>query len=281
MTRQLLKTHDSDEQGARVAAADRVPPKVSTLDVIRRRFIAGLITVIPAVVTIYAVILLVRVIHNTFEPFVRPAVSRWIELFELSQRLVPPITTFFSLFVAFLSITAVGYLTRFLFVRRMIHIGEGLVSRVPLLKFFYLTPKEVIRTLSSRRESIKRVVLVEYPKKGMWGIAFATGEVIEKTTNQIYVTVFMPTTPNPTSGFLMLVPIAEVRDVNMDVESAVRMIISGGILSPHSLHTAPFAGLQTTPKLPTPVPLSTEIPPELLRYTPKGTPAADGVVAGD
>jgi uncharacterized membrane protein len=118
--------------------------------------------------------------------------------------------------------------------------------------------------MTSNRESVKRPVLIEYPRRDIWCLGYATGEIVMKPNGEPLVTVFLPTTPNPTSGFLLLVPMKDVWDLNMSVENAVRMIISGGILSPDNFHVAPFRGLHVAPDLPTPAPLTTGLPAELV-----------------
>ncbi|MCB2156340.1 DUF502 domain-containing protein [bacterium] len=268
MPSEPLKATNMDEQGARVPPEERQSPKATRWDVFRRRFIAGLITVIPVVITIWVIFLIVGRIDSIFGPFVQPPIEKLVKLLANdsvpADRLVAPLSTFFALIVAVVTITMVGWLTRFLFVRRLIQIGEGMVTRVPLVKFFYLTPKEVINTLTTRRDSLKRVVLIEYPRRGIWCLAYATGEIIRKPDGEALVMVFLPTTPNPTSGFLLMLPMEDVHDINLSVEDGIRLIISGGILAPNAIHTHPFVGLDTEPDLPPSEPLTSEIPPELV-----------------
>jgi uncharacterized membrane protein len=153
--------------------------------------------------------------------------------------------------LALVVIMAVGYLSTFFFIRRIILIGEGIVTRVPFIKFFYATPKEVLNTLTMpKNDSRKRVVMIEYPRKGIWGFAFATGEINRNPDGARLIAVFLPTTPNPTSGFLLYLPEHDVLDTNISVEDGARLIISGGILSPTDVHTQKFTGLDNPPELP-------------------------------
>lgn len=145
----------------------------------------------------------------------------------------------------------VGWLSTFLLIRRLIALGETVIARVPFVKFFYSVPKEVLNTFAlQRKASFKRVVLVEYPRAGIWAIGFATGELEMRPGGRRLISVFVPTTPNPTSGFLMYFAPEEVLDTNLPIEEGARVIISGGILSPAAIDTAPFCGLYSQPKLP-------------------------------
>ena len=233
-----------------------------TLEILRRRFLAGLITIIPALFTIWIVSVSIRLLNRTLGNRLRPQVISFLDALNLPAQMAGGLTIAMTLCIMALFVLCVGILTRFLLIRRLIGVGENLVNRIPLIRFFYQTPKEVINILTTRKREIKRLVLIEYPRPGVWAFAYVTGETINQTDDTPMVSVFMPSTPNPTTGFFMLVPASEVRDVNIPMEDAVRMIISAGILSPNHYHTAPFCGIGSTPDLPPPEPLTTEPPPE-------------------
>lgn len=235
-------------------------PRPGKIEVLRSRFIAGLITVIPAMITIWAIMIMADLLNSNVGTLIDPIVRAFLDLVGWPLRLAAPLTISVSLFLTLLFILAVGVLSRFFLVRRLIRLGERIVERIPLVRFFYVTPREVLRTLTAKRDSVKRVVALEYPRRGIWCIAYATGEIHLQPGNRKIVTVFLPTTPNPTSGFLLMVPAEDVHDINLTTEDAVRFIISGGILSPNSMHTAPFNGLETPPKLPPPEPLTVHLP---------------------
>ncbi len=238
--------------------------RATLLEFLRRRFLAGLITLIPTLITVYAVILLMSGITYVFGDLVRPLVQTSFETWGWDRKwvqdyVVPVTTATISLIVAFAIIVLVGELTRWFLVRKLINIGETILERIPLIRFFYRTPKEVIKLLTQKRQSAKRVVLVEYPRTGVWALAYATGEIMHEPDGQLYITVFMPSTPNPTTGFLMLLPAEQVRDFNVTTEDSFRMIISGGILSPDKMTTRVFSGLETLPDLPPPEPLTSDL----------------------
>ncbi len=232
-------------------------------EILRLRFIAGLITIIPAAFTIWFILLLVGILDANVGRHIEGRVTELLDVLGGPHTLAKPVTLGFSLALAVGVILIVGMMTRFLLIRRAIAFGERLLTRIPFIRFFYLTPKEVIRILTTERDQVKRVVLIEYPRQGVWAFAYATSESISEPDGKTMVAVFMPSTPNPTTGFMMLLPIDQVRDVNLSTEDAMRMIISGGILSPNHYHTVPFAGMTRTPDLPTPEPLTSDLPPEI------------------
>lgn len=114
--------------------------------------------------------------------------------------------------------------------------GESLLVRIPLVRSIYKTVKQVINAvLSTNSEAFRKVVLIEYPRKGLWSIAFQTGSAntaLNTKTNQEMVSVFIPTTPNPTSGFLMMLPRNDVIELDMSIDEALKFIISLGVMPP-------------------------------------------------
>lgn len=139
--------------------------------------------------------------------------------------------------VAFIGLTAaIGWATRLLVVRRLFSIGEALVRRVPMVGKIYGTMRGIADTFSgARRGLFNRVVLVEWPRAGMYAIGFVTAEVegeMQEKTPQHVVNVFIPTTPNPTSGYLVLAPRETLIELKMSVEEGMRLVISGGASGP-------------------------------------------------
>jgi len=236
------------------------PPKRHTpFEHVRRHLIAGLLVIIPVFVAVYAVWAIMTLAESFFGPVVDEFTTRGgydglqHEPYYMFAKSV------ISFILAVIVIGFVGWLSTFLLVRRVIQMGERLVSRVPILKFFYNTPKEVLHTFTaSQKGSFKRVVLLEYPRRGVWGLGFATGEIIKQPKGERLVSVFLPTTPNPTSGFLLLLPEEDVFDTNIPVEDGARLIISGGILSPDSIFTQRFVGLHAQPAMPPLGPLTSD-----------------------
>jgi uncharacterized membrane protein len=131
---------------------------------------------------------------------------------------------------------AVGLLARNIVGRKIVHLGENIVERIPLVRILYAGLKQLLETIFLQKtDAFKRVALVEYPRRGTYVIGFITGESkgeVQDKTDKNMINVFIPTTPNPTSGFYMLVPDDELVVLNMNVEDAFKLIISGGIVSP-------------------------------------------------
>jgi uncharacterized membrane protein len=133
-------------------------------------------------------------------------------------------------------LTLVGMLTAGLVGRTLVHTGEWLLSRMPIVRSVYATLKQIFETvLAQSSRSFREVVLIEYPRRGIGAIGFVTGptrgEVQDKADEEL-VNVFLPTTPNPTSGFLLFVPKKDLIHLDMSIEEGIKMVISGGIVAP-------------------------------------------------
>jgi uncharacterized membrane protein len=145
------------------------------------------------------------------------------------------------LFVVFT--TFVGWITRMVAGRQLVAMTESLIKHVPLLNKTYGFMKDVSQTvLSGKKTMFQRVVLVEFPRPGIYSIGFVTGETrgeVQEKTKETVINVFVPTTPNPTSGFLLLVPHQQLIEMNMTVAEGLKMVISGGTVVPPYLAGAP------------------------------------------
>lgn len=135
-----------------------------------------------------------------------------------------------------LTLTLVGFLTANFLGRLMLRLGEGVVSRMPVIRNIYSALKQIFETvLSNRAQSFSEVVLVEFPRAGMWTLGLVVGpaysEVSQKAGAEMF-NIFVPTTPNPTSGYLVFVPRSQMTKLDMTVEDCLKMIISGGIVTP-------------------------------------------------
>jgi uncharacterized membrane protein len=139
-----------------------------------------------------------------------------------------------------LVLTLIGFLTANYLGRLMLRLGESVVSRMPVVRTIYSALKQLFETvLSDRAQSFSEVVLVEFPRKEMWTLGLVVGrayaEVSEKIGTEMY-NVFVPTTPNPTSGYLVFVPRNDMKRLDMTVEDCLKMIISGGIVTPRAVN---------------------------------------------
>ncbi len=192
---------------------------------LRSRFITGVLVALPLVITLF------------FARFLFNLLDRWS--YPISERLIGHAIPGAGAVLAIILVFTLGVLGHNVFGRRVLRFGEAIISRVPVLSSVYLGSREVTRAFSSdRTRSFRRVVLIPYPVEGSWAIAFVTVEFTTSTPAGPcrMVSVFMPSTPNPTTGFYMIYPESMVRDTDLSVEEAARMVISGGILAPPPDH---------------------------------------------
>ncbi len=206
----------------------------------RRTFLTGLVFILPIIVSIW----IVRFVFDQVSATVTPLVVQLIRLVGIAENfLVNYMAPLFSVALAVFLIWLIGLIGGNVIGRRLLKRLESLILQVPVVKGIYSATRQFLDTFSSAgSKAFKEVVLVEYPRMGLWSMAFLTsdsnqGEVQQKTKDEV-ISVFIPTTPNPTSGWLLFVPKSEVVRLNMTVDEAFKMIISGGVLTPE---TAPRA----------------------------------------
>jgi len=141
-----------------------------------------------------------------------------------------------GLVLALLVLVATGALAANFLGRRLVAAWEAVLRRVPVVRSVYGAVKQVAETLfSARGQSFRKVLLVEYPRRGCWTLAFLTGDAapeVERRTGEPMVSVFVPTTPNPTSGFFLMVPRREVVELEMSVDEGLRLLLSMGVVAP-------------------------------------------------
>lgn len=207
------------------------PPRRSLLASLRASFLTGLVVIAPVALTMW----LIWSVVGWIDGFVLPLVPRTIqpeEYIGINLRGVGVI-----IFLVFTII--VGWIAKGIIGRSMIHFGEGLVNRMPVVRTIYSGIKQISETVFAQSErSFEKACLIQYPRKGIWAIGFvstnAKGEVAEKAeTSGELVGVFVPTTPNPTSGFLLMFPEEDVIELDMSVEDAAKLVISAGLVYPN------------------------------------------------
>ncbi len=215
---------------------------------LRNNFLAGLVVVAPIAITIWLIWAFVGWIDSWVMPFVPgyyhpdALINRWFgdsewflaifgEDVHVNVRGVGVVL--FLIFTVF-----VGWLTKGLIGRSFLNWGERLVDRMPVVRSLYSGVKQIAQTIFAQQESkFDKACLVEYPRKGIWAIAFisttARGEIDERIpVDEEIISVFLPTTPNPTSGFLLFVPRHSVIELDMSVEDAAKLVISAGLVYP-------------------------------------------------
>lgn len=195
---------------------------------LRTYFLTGIVVSAPVGITIWLIWLFVAFVDDTVVPLIPDAYNP-SDVIGVS---VPGI----GVIVVLLVVTIIGFLVTNFFGRFMIKLGENLVSRVPVVRTIYGVLKQIFDAVLAQSEgAFREVILIEYPRKGIWVIGFVTsntqGEIRRVMADEM-VNVFLPTTPNPTSGFLLFVPRKDCITLNMTVEEGVKLVISGGIVSP-------------------------------------------------
>ncbi len=199
---------------------------------VRRYFVAGIVFFAPIGITLWAIASIVVWLDNLILP-------RVLRL--LLPGFDPPPLPLVGMLFTFLVIILLGVIARHLLGGEFLRAWERLLSRVPVARNIYAAVKQLFQAIyasSATTSRFNRVVLVEYPRKHVYAIAFTTGiarSVVQNVTHKRMVNCFLPTTPNPTSGFYLLVPEEEVVDVDLTVEDAFKLVMSAGLVWPESV----------------------------------------------
>ena len=195
---------------------------------IRGYFLAGVLVTAPLGITGYLAWVIVGFIDHSITPLLPDKYN--------PETYLPFSLPGLGVIILILVLTVIGALTAGLLGRWLVHTGERILNRMPVIRSFYSATKQIFQTvLAQKSNAFREAILVEYPRRGIWAIAFITGETqgeVQNLTEQKTVNIFLPTTPNPTSGFLLFVPREDVVPLNMSVEDAIKMVISGGIVTP-------------------------------------------------
>lgn len=204
---------------------------------LRNAFVTGLLILFPLGFTFIVVNFLLRTIgapaSRIFFFFLEPELrqSPW----------VTPLLDIISTIVVVILITLIGLLSSYFLGRLLVSLTEKLFTKLPFIGSVYNTAKQVVDTFSKEKRALfQKTVLIEFPQKGVYAIAFITSTVKGEPhdrTKQDLVNVFMPTTPNPTSGFFLMIPRNEVIELNMSVTEGMKLIISGGAVMPTDFKT--------------------------------------------
>ncbi len=199
---------------------------ISILGRLRNYFIAGIVVLVPIGITLYLTRFFISISSklipnelnpNSYLPFAIPGLE---------------------ILLAIIFITIIGSLSLSFIGKKILKIFNDILKRIPILRTIYSAIGQMTETLAPKKGSKKSVVLVEYPRKGSWAVGFATREndgEISKKTNTNLINVFVPTTPNPTSGFLLMFPKDEVIYLDMTFEEASKFIVSAGTSDPKNI----------------------------------------------
>lgn len=199
---------------------------------LRNAFMTGLVLLAPIAVTWLVFSWLLAQVGGGFRPYFFFFVPEpW-----LANPSLEVVWDLLATLIVLLLVTLLGYVSRYVLTRYFGQLAERLISAIPGVSAVYSTVKQIVETFgSSNRNVFSKVVMVEFPRKGVWSIGFLTskaqGEPQARTQEEVW-TVFIPTTPNPTTGFLILLPRADITELDMSVGDGMKMIISGGTVTP-------------------------------------------------
>lgn len=220
----------SDKDALSKLTVSERPSPLSIGSKLRNYFLTGLIIVGPLCITLYVVWWFINFVDAWIKPLL-PTIYNPDNYLPFN---VPGIGLVFAIF----GLMFIGALTANLFGRTLVSYGEMMLGRMPIVRNIYNALKQIFETvLSQSGDSFKEVGLIEYPRKGLYAVVFVskdtTGEIQERTPDEDdLVSVFLPTTPNPTSGFLLFVPKRSIQILDMSVEDAAKMVISAGLVEP-------------------------------------------------
>ncbi len=209
--------------------------KASLRKKIQGYFLAGLVVLAPLALTVYVVWQLFFWLDGLLNHYVSTVIFRWLN-WGTSRNSIPGL----GLLALLLLILVVGFVARNYFGNKLISFGEQLLQRIPVVRHIYTTFQQISQAfLADQSEVFKKAALFEYPRKGIYCIGFITqdtrGLVQDAIKRDVY-SIFLPTTPNPTSGFLLFIPKKDVTLLNISVEEALKLVISGGAIVPHEIN---------------------------------------------
>lgn len=192
----------------------------------RNRVISGLLVIVPLGITIFVLRLFYGFTAGHLTSPLRKIFG------DANDYVIAAISVFFFFFVLYVTGMAAAAVVG----KRLIALAEAIIERIPLVKTIYGASKQVVEAISLQdATNFKSVVFIEFPRPGIMAMGFSTGTVTMNGENNVYYKVFIPTTPNPTSGYLEIVPASEVYFSSMTIDEALSFVVSGGIVSPPAL----------------------------------------------
>ena len=197
--------------------------KSSITSKLRNAFIAGIVVLVPIGFTLYLTLFLIKISSKLIPNEINP------------NNYLPFSIPGLEILLSVIFITIVGGISLSFFGKKILNLINDLFKRIPILRTIYSAIGQMTESFTNKSDNKKSVVLIEYPKKGSWAVGFATKEnkgEISKKTNKDLINIFVPTTPNPTSGFLLMFPKDEVIYLDMTFEEASKFIVSAGTSDP-------------------------------------------------
>ena len=193
--------------------------KKSVFAKLRNNFIAGIVVLIPIGITLYLTLFLIRISGKVIPKEINP------------KNYLPFNIPGVEILIALLIITFIGWLSLSFLGKKFFELFNNILKKIPILRTIYSAIGQMTESLTKSDNKQKSVVLLEYPRKGLWAVGFATKEnegLIKNKVNEDIINVFVPTTPNPTSGFLLMVPKKDLIFLDVSFEQASKFIVSAG-----------------------------------------------------
>ena len=219
---------DTPPGGGPPGKGPEVKAKIGLGAKLRAYFLAGILITAPVSLTFYLAWLFIDFVDSKVTPLIPDHYN--------PETYLPFGTPGLGLLIVVVILTLTGALTAGFVGRLVLRTGERVLARMPVIRNVYGVFKQILETvLAQQSQAFREAVLVEYPRRGIWAIAFITGRTeheVQNITEEEVINIFLPTTPNPTSGFLLFVPKKELVPLSMSVEEAIKMVISGGIVTP-------------------------------------------------
>ena len=205
---------------------------------IRRYLLAGLFTVIPIWITWLVIKFLLNLLKDAGGPIVvlisdavrpyAPALADWLSN--------PHFQSVIAAIIIFLALYILGWVTTRVVGKRLLGLFDSIMDRIPLVSTIYGSVKQLLTSLEQKPEGVQRVVLIDFPSPEMKTVGFVTRTLVDEDTGEELAAVYVPTTPNPTSGYLEILPLDRVTSTNWTVEEAMTFIISGGAVAPKTMN---------------------------------------------
>ncbi|HEY0504451.1 MAG TPA: DUF502 domain-containing protein [Lysobacter sp.] len=215
---------------------------------LQRLFITGLLTLLPIWLTWVVVKFVFVLLSDISQPVMGPVIQNLVTTYPqtLSWLTEPWVRTVFALLATIAVILFSGVMARRVLGQRMLGWFEALIQRIPLASIVYSSARQLLDILQTKPDGTQRVVLVDFPHKEMKSIGFVTRVIREHGTGRELAAVYVPTTPNPTSGYLEIVPVEKITPTDWSVDQAMSFIISGGAVAPETIPFSP-PGQDATP----------------------------------
>jgi uncharacterized membrane protein len=231
----MLDQMKKDKKTEEITGIARIADTSRSTDIrlrtrIRNYFLTGLVIAAPVSITIYLTWTFINIVDDWIKP--------WVPTFYNPDNYLPFSLPGVGLIFAFFAITILGALTANLFGRTIVSYGEMMLNRMPVVRNLYSALKQIFETVVSQSQnSFREVGVIEYPRRGLYAIVFVSTETGGEVKSRFddgkgMLSIFLPTTPNPTSGFLLFVPRKDVTILDMSVEDAAKLVISAGLVDP-------------------------------------------------